>query len=1433
MSQQIQINYGAAPNDGQGDPLRTAFIKTDENFDNIWSAGPVGSNITITNNTISVVDTNGNLILSPNGIGAIQTNNRLLPRATLTYDIGSPALRYRNVYAVGVDVANAVLGNLSTVSITVANLHVLGGTDGDYLQTDGAGNLSWAAGGGSGNGEVGGANTQVQFNDDGNFGGQSGFTFDKTSNVLSIPGNLTLSYSSFTANLSVTMTNIGSVAYNSASPLSSGGSLEFVGDESNHFLVVPNEARFAPGTGDFTIEWYQYVTSDGHAWPRPFSLGVCCSNINSLLVGLFEGESDIIAIQVESGYNPFSGWTNTLDVWQHIAVVRSSGTVSIYQDGVEFNSVSIPDSIDYDPTNGYFLSIGSPTADGTTGDETINSQYVGLITNMRYVVGTAVYTGNFTPSTDPLTLITGTELLLPVTDSGTLAEALYIGTVANNSSIISNGNAWTFGGDGALSLPNAQDQTNSQIYTTNGGDQTVFETFNTNDGQGAGQKLTLDYDAAEVKIQTQAGTEWTFGQDGSTTFPTLTTQRGDNPSGTITGQTLLFGDATQEAVISTPDGTSGNEYSQRLVINPGAGNNYGEGGDIYLWAGRGGDGSGSGGDIKIRGGQGGANTTGGSGGAGGYIRMEAGDAAVDGQAGYIEITGGYGNVQGGDVTITGGYGGSGGNVLLSSGGYTWTVGHNSKITLPFGASLNDTSGDSVAFGQNAGATSQDRHAVAVGGYAGSQYQGEDSIAIGYQAGNHDQQRGVAIGYQAGYGGTLYKSVNTFNGGSGPVTTYYPWQAPDSSRLYVASTTNIETNQRVFGNNIQTNTVVTAVYPGEDRVDISPNYTAAMSEGDTLTFVSNVIGLDNVTNVVYGMRVTGTDIPVNTFVQSTGSSVVVLNQYPTAPLVEPAGLQFEIGQGQYATAVGFRAGQNFQGDAAVAIGYGAGGTNQNIQTVAVGSYAGNYSQGNNSVAIGSQAGQGQQSANAVAVGGYAGTTTQGLNAVAVGFKAGNYQQGPRAVAIGEDAGFNSQGEDAVAVGQKAGFSSQGDFAVAIGNTAGTSGQQTRAIAIGYGTGLVSQQYSAVAIGANAASYNQGDSAVAIGRLAGNTSQGAQAQAIGDYAGYNLQNYQAVAVGSYAGQNFQSAYAVAIGSEAGRSAFNYSALYQSGSGTEITITPNASIKIGQRITGDYVPADTYVANIDGASLTLSQAITGTPAVDTNWTVWAQQGTAAVAIGRQAGGQFQGNAAVAIGREAGYESQGANSIAIGSFAGQSAQGNNSIILNATGANLNQTTANTFTVAPIRASTLNNYSADTGNVLYYNTSTHEITAAPPNNIAGDPLAAASLDSTANVTVWTASSDQVVGAKMTVRVVYYTYDTSDWQNTEMLDIMMAKTYPAGTPAFTVTNRIKTNNAYTSVPIDVTLTGANVIQVISSAPDGVGNNVYWTYSVTAFNQTFD
>ena len=168
------INTGSMPDDGTGSPLRTAFTDTNVNFDQIFAAGPVGSNVRIINNTILTTNTNGNLVLNPNGIGAVVANAHVIPDTTNIRNLGSQAKRFATVYTQYLDV-----NQFTNLTISTANLHITGGSNGYVLQTDGTGNLTWTAQtGGGGNGVPGGANTQIQFNNAGVFGGDSKFTFD-------------------------------------------------------------------------------------------------------------------------------------------------------------------------------------------------------------------------------------------------------------------------------------------------------------------------------------------------------------------------------------------------------------------------------------------------------------------------------------------------------------------------------------------------------------------------------------------------------------------------------------------------------------------------------------------------------------------------------------------------------------------------------------------------------------------------------------------------------------------------------------------------------------------------------------------------------------------------------------------------------------------------------------------------------------------------------------------------------------------------------------------------------------------------------------------------------------------------------------------------------------------------------------------------------
>ena len=264
------------------------------------------------------------------------------------------------------------------------------------------------------------------------------------------------------------------------------------------------------------------------------------------------------------------------------------------------------------------------------------------------------------------------------------------------------GNVNLYGGEGANSG-------SINLYTDFGSNSSGKVTINTYDGN--------------------TNKTWEFRPDGSTIYPTLSVTRGDR-SGTLTGQTLLFGDSTQEAIITTPNGTSDINSSQRFVINPGAGytGTTGEGGDIYLYAGRGGDAGGSGGDIKIRGGLGPVD------GAGGYLDIQGGDTQGNGPGGYVEIrggesqnniggeirligglgggttggnaniTGGYGATHGGNINIIGGQAGTGlgdyGNIYIGSGTATWAFDNTGNTYVPNDGYVRTYNGTGGAAGGN-------------------------------------------------------------------------------------------------------------------------------------------------------------------------------------------------------------------------------------------------------------------------------------------------------------------------------------------------------------------------------------------------------------------------------------------------------------------------------------------------------------------------------------------------------------------------------------------------------------------------------------------------------------------------------------------------------------------------------------------------------------
>jgi hypothetical protein len=121
------------------------------------------------------------------------------------------------------------LGDISQISIG-------GGAANYVLTTNGTGVLSWQQGG-TGNGVPGGANTQVQYNNSGNFAGSSAFTYNSTSSLLTVP-NITVSGSSTTnGNANVTgNTRTTNLTVTSKTNLGGIGNITITGGNSGQYL---------------------------------------------------------------------------------------------------------------------------------------------------------------------------------------------------------------------------------------------------------------------------------------------------------------------------------------------------------------------------------------------------------------------------------------------------------------------------------------------------------------------------------------------------------------------------------------------------------------------------------------------------------------------------------------------------------------------------------------------------------------------------------------------------------------------------------------------------------------------------------------------------------------------------------------------------------------------------------------------------------------------------------------------------------------------------------------------------------------------------------------------------------------------------------------------------------------------------------------------
>ena len=218
-------------------------------------------------------------------------------------------------------------------------------------------------------------------------------------------------------------------------------------DGTGDYLSIPNNSTFNFGTGDFTVEFWIYPTSA--------KLGQLYDNANSTgsaVAGLFINwnTTSFITAGQTFGSAVATSTAVTLNVWTHVAVVRNAGAWTIYLNGVSAGTGS----------SSVNLTATGPVTIGGNARNTAES-LLGYISNLRVVSGTALYTSTFTPSTTPLTAISGTSLLtcqsamdivdnsankFPITINGnTIASFINPFNSTYFPLLTSGTNAWTFG----------------------------------------------------------------------------------------------------------------------------------------------------------------------------------------------------------------------------------------------------------------------------------------------------------------------------------------------------------------------------------------------------------------------------------------------------------------------------------------------------------------------------------------------------------------------------------------------------------------------------------------------------------------------------------------------------------------------------------------------------------------------------------------------------------------------------------------------------------------------------------------------------------------------------------------------------------------------------------------------------------------------------
>lgn len=203
-----------------------------------------------------------------------------------------------------------------------------------------------------------------------------------------------------------TITRTGNPTQGSFSPFYGPGNWSCYFDGTGDYLTVAANTSHGTIAGDFTVEGWFYFNTVATAQQlifthrsstnlyAPFLLWATTSTITLYMSSNNSSWNLVNAVSVATGMQA--------NKWYHLALTRSGNNIYFFVNGVQTYTASIASAT--------FANTGTFNVGMDPGET--NTALNGYVSNVRMVNGSALYTTNFTPSTQPLTVTSNTVLLV-------------------------------------------------------------------------------------------------------------------------------------------------------------------------------------------------------------------------------------------------------------------------------------------------------------------------------------------------------------------------------------------------------------------------------------------------------------------------------------------------------------------------------------------------------------------------------------------------------------------------------------------------------------------------------------------------------------------------------------------------------------------------------------------------------------------------------------------------------------------------------------------------------------------------------------------------------------------------------------------------------------------------------------------------------------